>query len=59
MKVKTDIVLVIEKCYSEYCDTVGDSPCGCDACPYSNFNTEEEYGCFEAYKKDKMKILTS
>lgn len=59
MKAKTDIVLVIEKCYREYCETVGDGPCGCDACPYSSFNTEEESGCFGAYKRDKLKIFTS
>lgn len=60
MKTKTDIVLVIEKCFSEYCEAVGSSPCGCDACQYKKYITEEkENGCFETYKKDKMKVSTS
>lgn len=42
-------------CYEEFCEIVGDSPCGCDVCPYSEYNTDEnENGCYKAYVKDKL-----
>lgn len=41
-------------CYHEFCDFIGDSPCGCDACPYQRYNTEDEYGCSDAYINDKL-----
>lgn len=42
-------------CYHEFCEIVGDSPCGCDGCPYHVYNTEEnENGCYEEYIRDKF-----
>lgn len=43
---------VLEACFSEFCEHIGDSPCGCDACPY-----KDENSCRESYIKDKMKYL--
>lgn len=60
MKDKTDLVLLIEKCFYEFCEVVGDSPCGCDACKYSVYNSDsEEDGCFKEYKKDKLSVFRS
>ena len=54
-----DVEAILDRCYSVFCKIVGDSPCGCDICPYSKYNTEEEddNGCYEAYAEDKMKQL--
>lgn len=42
---------IIVECFNEFCECVGNSPAGCDACPYG------EYGdrCFEEYKKKILK----
>ena len=49
------IMAILEACYREFCDIVGDSPCGCEACPYMDYSTEDnEEGCKEAYFKDKI-----
>ena len=44
------VEVILDRCYFEFCEIVGDSPCGCDICPYSKYNTEEDNnGCYEAY----------
>lgn len=49
------VMALLDACYHEFCDIVGDSPCGCECCPYSEYTTEEnENGCYEAYKRDKL-----
>ena len=49
---------IIEKCYDEFCNIVGDSPAGCDACPYSQYNTNyDAEECAEAYFKNAMKAI--
>lgn len=49
------IMAILKACFFEFCDIVGDSPCGCDACPYGGRNTEDnEDGCMEAYINDKI-----
>lgn len=47
-----DIKIIIEACYHEFCQHIGDSPCGCDACPYGDSET-----CYEEYVEDKMEQL--
>ena len=52
------VEVILDRCYFEFCEIVGDSPCGCDICPYSKYNTEEDNnGCYEAYVEDKVKQL--
>ena len=43
---------LIEICFREFCDLVGDSPCGCDGCPYGKYSSENGE-CYEEYKHDK------
>lgn len=46
---------ILKACYREFCNVAGDSPCGCDACPYKDYSTEDnEGGCYEAYINDKL-----
>lgn len=47
---------LIKICFHEFCNIAGDSPCGCDACPYGNYDTENGE-CYEEYKKNKLKNL--
>ena len=44
---------LIEICFREFCDPAGDSPCGCDGCPYKKYSSENGE-CYEEYKKDKF-----
>ena len=44
---------LIEICFREFCDLAGDSPCGCDGCPYGKYSSENGE-CYEEYKKDKF-----
>ena len=44
---------LIEICFREFCDLAGDSPCGCDRCPYGKYSSENGE-CYEEYKKDKF-----
>ena len=48
-----DIKKIIEFCFDEFCQHIGDSPSGCDVCPYGD-NSEE---CYENYTKDKIGML--
>ncbi len=53
-----EIEKILDACFEEFCYVAGDSPCGCDACPYSKYNTvEKETNCAEEYFKDKFKSL--
>lgn len=54
-----DVEAILDRCYFEFCRIVGDSPCGCDICPYSKYNTgeDDDNGCYEAYVEDKVKQL--
>ena len=54
-----DVEVILDCCYSEFCEIVGDGVCGCDICPYSKYNTgeDDDNGCDEAYIEDKMKQL--
>ena len=47
---------LIEICFREFCDIAGDSPCGCDGCPYGEYDPDNG-GCFDEYKKDKIEKL--
>ncbi len=44
---------LIEICFREFCDLAGDSPCGCDGCPYGKYSSENGE-CYEEYKRDKF-----
>ena len=44
---------LIESCFREFCDLAGDSPCGCDGCPYGKYSSENGE-CYEEYKNDKF-----
>lgn len=44
-------------CYHEFCQIVGDGVCGCEVCPYSEFNTDNEENCYEEYINDKLKDI--
>lgn len=44
---------LIEICFREFCNIAGDSPCGCDGCPYGKYSSENGE-CYEEYKKDKF-----
>ena len=47
---------LVEICFHEFCIVAGDSPCGCDGCPYGKYGSD--YGeCYEEYKKDKLAKL--
>lgn len=52
--------MIIEKlitiCFNEFCNVAGDSPCGCDGCPYGKYCSEDD-DCYEEYKKHKLKKL--
>lgn len=52
-KGKTMIDELISACFSEFCDIAGDSPCGCDACPYGRTNDD----CYAIYEHDKLTTL--
>ena len=47
---------LIEICFREFCDLAGDSPCGCDGCPYGEYEPDNG-GCYVEYKKDKIENL--
>ena len=47
---------LIKICFREFCDIAGDSPCGCDGCPYGEYDPDNG-GCFDEYKKDKIEKL--
>ena len=44
---------LIEICFREFCDLAGDSPCGCDGCPYGKYSSENGE-CYEEYKNNKF-----
>ena len=44
---------LVKICFREFCDLAGDSPCGCDGCPYGKYSSENGE-CYEEYKKDKF-----
>jgi hypothetical protein len=44
---------LISACFSEFCEIAGDSPCGCDACPYGRTNDD----CYAIYEHDKLTTL--
>ena len=44
---------LISECFSEFCNVAGDSPCGCDACPYGGTNDD----CYAIYEHDKLTKL--
>lgn len=55
---ENQIKKLLDACFGEFCNIVGDTPCGCDACPYGKYNTDEnETNCAEEYRKDKLKSL--
>lgn len=35
------------------CDAVGNSPCGCDACPYADTKTDEQCEVYDIIAKCK------
>ena len=43
-------------CFREFCDLAGDSPCGCDCCPYGKYGSDDGE-CYEEYKNDKLAKL--
>ena len=47
---------LIEICFREFCDLAGDTPCGCDGCPYGEYEPDNG-GCYVEYKKDKIEKL--
>ena len=47
---------LVEICFHEFCMVAGDSPCGCDGCPYGKYGSDNGE-CYEAYKKDKLEKL--
>ena len=47
---------LVEICFHEFCMVAGDSPCGCDGCPYGKYGSDDGE-CYEEYKKDKMAKL--
>ena len=47
---------LIKICFREFCDLAGDSPCGCDGCPYGKYGSDDGE-CYEEYKKDKLAKL--
>ena len=47
---------LIEICFREFCDLAGDTPCGCDGCPYGEYEPDNG-GCYVEYKKDKIENL--
>ena len=47
---------LVEICFHEFCMVAGDSPCGCDGCPYGKYGSDDGE-CYEEYKKDKMEKL--
>jgi hypothetical protein len=44
---------LISACFGEFCEIAGDSPCGCDACPYGRTNDD----CYAIYEHDKLTTL--
>ena len=44
---------LIEICFREFCGLAGDSPCGCDGCPYGKYSSENGE-CYEEYENDKF-----
>ena len=55
---KNQIEKLLDACFAEFCDIAGDSPCGCEACPYNEYNSDEnESACVEEYRKDKLKSI--
>lgn len=51
-----DVMEKLVEIYFKVCDIAGDSPCGCDGCPYGEYDTDNG-GCFDEYKKDKIEKL--
>lgn len=50
---------LIEICFHEFCCLAGDTPCGCDGCPYGQYGSDNGE-CYEAYKKQKeAKIIAN
>ena len=47
---------LVDICFQEFCMVAGDSPCGCDGCPYGKYGSDDGE-CYEEYKKDKMAKL--
>ena len=47
---------LVKICFREFCDLAGDSPCGCDGCPYGEYEPDNG-GCYVEYKKDKIEKL--
>ena len=47
---------LVEICFHEFCMVAGDSPCGCDGCPYGKYGSDDGE-CYEEYKKDKLAKL--
>ena len=47
---------LVEICFHEFCMVVGDSPCGCDGCPYGKYDSDDGE-CYEEYKNDKLTKL--
>ena len=45
---------LVEICFHEFCMVAGDSPCGCDGCPYGKYGSDV---CYEEYKKYKLENL--
>ena len=43
---------LVELCFHEFCTIAGDSPCGCDGCPYGRAYGSEK--CFDVYRKEKL-----
>ena len=47
---------LVEICFHEFCMVAGDSPCGCDGCPYGKYGSDDGE-CYVEYKKDKIEKL--
>ena len=47
---------LVEICFHEFCMVAGDSPCGCDGCPYGKYGSDDGE-CYEEYKKDKLEKM--
>lgn len=45
-----DVDKILEVCFEEFCDYIGDGVCGCDACPYVDYGDK----CYEKYREDKF-----
>lgn len=55
---KENIMKLLESCYDDYCKAFDNLPCGCEACPYNEYNTGDyEYGCKDEYIRRKSELL--